>query len=116
MKKTGRAESRCTEGADRSRQTGDPDEPGELRRRSDPGRHANSSAGSIDAYHPVLILRDMQKNARPLKVGRSFPRSRVGMPPGTLCVPLFGARSVPGCIPTRSVGTSVTLGYSCSSR
>ncbi|KAB0504051.1 hypothetical protein F7R14_13325 [Pseudomonas lini] len=32
------------------------------------------------------------------------PMLRVGMPPWTLCV-RFGTRSVPGCIPTRSVGT-----------
>jgi hypothetical protein len=33
------------------------------------------------------------------------PMLRVGMPQWTLCVLLFGTRSVPGCIPTRSVGT-----------
>jgi len=32
------------------------------------------------------------------------PTLCVGMPQWTLCV-RFGTRSVPGCIPTRSVGT-----------
>ncbi len=37
---------------------------------------------------------------------RSFLTLRVGMPPGTLRVPLLGVtQSVTGCIPTRSVGT-----------
>jgi hypothetical protein len=43
---------------------------------------------------------------------RSFPRSRVGMQPVTLCVTpaqnmnaVGGTRSVPGGIPTQSVGT-----------
>jgi hypothetical protein len=33
------------------------------------------------------------------------PTLCVVTPPVTLCVTLFGTRSVPGCIPTQSVGT-----------
>ncbi|AWA37247.1 hypothetical protein DBV33_01095 [Pseudomonas fluorescens] len=39
------------------------------------------------------------------------PTLRVGMPQWTLCV-RFGTRSVPGCIPTQSVGTIIFCSYS----
>ncbi|AUG97441.1 hypothetical protein AWU82_28685 [Pseudomonas glycinae] len=37
---------------------------------------------------------------------------RVGMPQWTLCV-RFGTRSVPGCIPTQSVGTIIGGAITC---
>jgi hypothetical protein len=53
----------------------------------------------IEVEKPAVLCRLAAKDQKMI-----VPTLRVGMPQWTLCV-RFGTRSVPGCIPTQSVGT-----------